>query len=140
MRLDSCERASSSLLSASTLRATAAGEKSSMLSKVSSTFRLPSPVSVLGTANATRGFIAFMRLSKLSTSISRNLRSSTGGSGCAGFPDKWARTPMTKGRGNLFFPAVQRDVVLDLHARGAITRDELLTTCLGHEPPPAKTK
>ena len=35
--------------SASTLRATAAGEKSSMLSNVSSTLMLPSPVSVLGT-------------------------------------------------------------------------------------------
>jgi hypothetical protein len=46
-----------------------------MLSNVSSTFRLPSPVSVFGTWKAARGFSAFMRLSKLSTSISRNFRS-----------------------------------------------------------------
>ena len=32
-----------------------------MLSKVSSTFRLPSPVKVLGTCKVVRGFIAFMR-------------------------------------------------------------------------------
>ncbi|MNC97682.1 hypothetical protein D3C83_154170 [compost metagenome] len=81
IRFESCCRVSSSLPSASTLRATAAGEKSSMLSNVSSTLRFPSPVRVLGTWNATRGFIAFIRLSKLSMSMSRNLRSATGGSG-----------------------------------------------------------
>ena len=64
-------RASSRLLSAPTFLATASGEKSDMLSNVMSTLRLPSPVSVLGTANATRGFIDFRRSSKLSTLISR---------------------------------------------------------------------
>ena len=55
-----------------------------MLSKVMSTDMLPSPVSVLGTAKAARGFIDFMRSSKLSTSISRNLRSATDGRGILG--------------------------------------------------------
>src|SRR6516225_7349088 len=90
-------RASSRLFSAPTFLATASGEKSAMLSNVMSTLRLPSPVSVLGTANATRGFIDFRRSSKLSTSISRNLRSATGASGSAGLPDRSAITPMTNG-------------------------------------------
>ncbi len=68
-----------------------------MLSNVMSTLRLPSPVSVLGTANATRGFIDFRRSSKLSTSISRNLRSATGARGSAGLPDRSAMTPITNG-------------------------------------------
>jgi hypothetical protein len=42
-------RDSRSLLRAPTLRAIAAGVKSSMLSKVREMFRLPSPVRVLGT-------------------------------------------------------------------------------------------
>ena len=75
-----------------------------MLSKVMSTGMLPSPVSVFGTWNATRGFIAFMRSSKLSTSISRNLRSATGGSGSAGLPDRSAMTPITNGNW-IFFSA-----------------------------------
>ena len=73
-----------------------------MLSKVTSTLRLPSPVSVLGTWKATRGFIALSRSSKLSTSISRNFRSSTGGSGSAGLPERSAITPMTKGNWTFF--------------------------------------
>ena len=73
-----------------------------MLSNVMSTARLPSPVSVLGTWNATRGFIAFMRASKLSTSISRNLRSATGGSGSLGLPDRSDSTPITKGSCTFF--------------------------------------
>ncbi len=95
-------RASSSLFSASTLRATAAGEKSSMLLKVMSTARLPSPVSVLGTVKATRGFIDFMRSSKLSMSISSILRSATGGSGSVGLPDRSDITPTTKGSCTFF--------------------------------------
>src|SRR5262249_21602617 len=82
--IGSCWRASRSLRSASTFRATAAGEKSSMLSKVRSTIRLPSPVSVFGTWKATRGFIAFKRWSKLSMSMSRNFRSATSGRASAG--------------------------------------------------------
>ena len=84
------------------MAATAAGEKSSMFSKVRSTARLPSPVSVLGTMKATRGFIAFMRLSKLSTSNSRNLRSATGGRGSTGLPARSAMTPITKGNWTFF--------------------------------------
>ena len=90
-------RASSSLLSASTFRATAAGEKSSMLSNVISTAILPSPVSEFGTVNCTLGFIDLRRSSKLSTSIVRALRSATAGSSSDDLPDKSASTPMTKG-------------------------------------------
>ena len=68
-----------------------------MFSKVRSTAMLPSPVSVFGTWNATRGFIAFIRLSKLSTSTSRNLRSATGGNGSSDLPDRSDMTPMMKG-------------------------------------------
>ena len=89
-------------MSESTLRATLAGEKSSMLSKLMSTFMSPSPVSALGTENAARGFMAFMRESKLSVSISRNFRSATGASGSAGLPDKSASTPMMKGSCTFF--------------------------------------
>ncbi|MNT72870.1 hypothetical protein D3C72_2115110 [compost metagenome] len=84
------------------MRATAAGLKSSMLSKVMSRLRLPSPVRALGTLKATRGFIDFSRESKLSTSISRNLRSPTAGSGSAGLPARSAMTPMTKGNWTFF--------------------------------------
>lgn len=96
-RFESCSRACRSLLSDSTFRAIAAGVKSSMLSKVRSTDRLPSPVSVFGTWNAARGFMALSRSSKLSTEISRNLRSATFGSGSAGWPDKSDMTPITNG-------------------------------------------
>src|SRR5688572_19083009 len=121
MRLASCWRVSSSLPSASTLRAIAAGVKSSMLSNVSSTLRFPSPVSVFGTWKATRGFIAFIRLSKLSTSISRNLRSGTSGSGSAGFPDRSASTPMTKGSW-IFFSAPYSSTSYSIWTRGARLR------------------
>jgi hypothetical protein len=84
------------------LRATAAGEKSSMLSKVTSTCRLPSPVSVLGTLKLTRGFIACRRLSKLSTSISSALRCSTGASSLSLAPDSSDSTPMTNGTCTFF--------------------------------------
>jgi len=80
----------------------APGEKSAMLSKVMSTGRLPSPVRVLGTWNATRGFMLLRRSSKLSTSISRNLRSATGARASAGLPERSAITPMTKGRLTFF--------------------------------------
>ena len=73
-----------------------------MLSKVMSTARLPSPVNVFGTMNATRGFIDFMRSSKLSTSISSILRSTTAGSGSAGLPDRSDITPTTKGNCTFF--------------------------------------
>src|SRR5690606_2147638 len=96
-RFESCVRASSSLSRPATLRATAAGEKSSMLSNVMSTLSSPSPVSVFGTANAARGFSAFIRLSKLSTSISSILRSSIGGSGSSRLPARSASTPITNG-------------------------------------------
>src|SRR5260221_4380023 len=76
----------------------AAGEKSSMLSKLRSMLSLPSPVSVLSTWKATRGLMDFMRASKLSMSISRNLRSAISGSGSTGLPDRSASTPITKGR------------------------------------------
>jgi hypothetical protein len=90
------------LFSASTLRAIAAGEKSSMLSKVMSRLMLPSPVSVLGTWKATRGFCALRKESKLSTSTSVNLRSATGASGSAGLPERSDSTPMTKGSCTFF--------------------------------------
>jgi hypothetical protein len=90
-------------LSASTLRATAAGEKSSMLSNVMSTARLPSPVRVFGTVKATRGFIDFMRSSKLSMSMLTNLRSSTDGSGSFASPERSAMTPMTNGTWTFFW-------------------------------------
>ena len=92
-----------------------------MLSKVSSTLRLPSPVSVFGTWKATRGFIAFMRLSKLSTSMSRNLRSATGGSGSAGLPDRSAITPMTKGSW-IFFSRRRVSTSYSICTRGARLR------------------
>ena len=63
---------------------------------------LPSPLSVLGTSKAARGFMDFMRSSKLSTSNSRNLRSATGASGSTGLPDKSANTPITKGNWTVF--------------------------------------
>ena len=46
---------------------------------------------------ATRGFMDFMRSSKLSTSMLANLRSSTPGSGSFASPERSARTPITKG-------------------------------------------
>src|SRR5208283_65298 len=101
-RLESCVRASSSLRKGSTFRAIAAGEKSFMLSNVTSTLRLPSPVSVFGTWNATCGFIALRRSSKFSASISRNLRSCTGARGSTGLPVRSASTPMTNGS-SIFF-------------------------------------
>ena len=73
-----------------------------MLSNVISTAMLPSPVSVLGTVNCTRGFIAFIRASKLSTSMSRNLRSATGARGSAGLPERSAITPITNGSCTFF--------------------------------------
>jgi hypothetical protein len=82
--------------------AIAAGEKSSMLSNVMSTNSRPSPDNVFGTANATRGFIAFIRLSKLSMSILKNRRSPTAGSGSTGLPDKSASTPITNGNSTFF--------------------------------------
>jgi hypothetical protein len=57
---------------------------------------------VFGTENATRGFIDFRRESKLSTSISRNLRSATAGSGSDGLPDKSDITPITNGSWTFF--------------------------------------
>ncbi|MNS82739.1 hypothetical protein D3C72_1164920 [compost metagenome] len=80
----------------------AAGEKSSMLSKVMSTINWPSSDSVLATGNATRGFIAFMRSSKLSTSMLKNFRSATGGSGSTCVPERSASTPITNGS-SIFF-------------------------------------
>ncbi|MNT49643.1 hypothetical protein D3C72_1865080 [compost metagenome] len=73
-----------------------------MLSKVMSTMSWPSPVSVLGTANATRGWMAFIRSSKLSMSISRNFLSGTGGKASVGLPDRSDKTPITKGN-SIFF-------------------------------------
>ncbi len=73
-----------------------------MLSKVMSTARLPSPVSVFGTVNATRGFIDFIRSSKLSTSISSILRSATAGSGSVGLPERSDITPTTNGSCTFF--------------------------------------
>jgi hypothetical protein len=46
--------------------------------------------------------MAFMRSSKLSMSMSRNLRSATGGNASAGLPERSASTPMTKGS-SIFF-------------------------------------
>jgi len=77
MRLASWVRALRSSASAGTFLAIAPGEKSDRLSNVTSTLRLPSPVSLFGTCMATRGFIALRRSSKLSTEISTNLRSVT---------------------------------------------------------------
>ena len=57
---------------------------------------------VFGTMKATRGLIAFMRSSKLSTSISSILRSATGCSGSAGLPDRSDITPTTKGSWTFF--------------------------------------
>ena len=96
-RFDSSVRASSSRRSASTLRAIAAGEKSSICSNVMSTLSIPSPVSVFGTWNATRGATDFIRSSKLSTSISRNLRSGKSGNGSARLPARSEITPITNG-------------------------------------------
>ena len=90
-------RASSSLFRESTFFAIAAGEKSSMLSKLMSIARLPSPVSVFGTWQTTRGLIAFILASKLSMSISRNLRSATSGSTSLRLPERSAITPITNG-------------------------------------------
>ena len=55
IKLDICSRASRRPFKPSTLRATAAGEKSSRLSKLTSTLRLPSPVRVLGKGEEKRG-------------------------------------------------------------------------------------
>src|SRR3546814_17065893 len=99
-RLESWVRASSSLFSASTLRATAAGEKSSMLSKVMSTLRLPSPVSVFGTVKDTRGFIDLIRVSKLSMEITTALRLEPAGSDRAGWPASWAQHHTTETKHN----------------------------------------
>ncbi len=92
-----------------------------MLSKVMSTLKLPSPVNVFGTAKAVRGFIAFRRLSKLSTSISSGLRSSTGGNSSAGFPERSARTPMTNGTCT-FFSAPYTSTSYSICTRGARLR------------------
>ena len=73
-----------------------------MLRNEMSTITCPSPESVLGTLKATRGEMAFMRSSKLSTSMSRNWRSATGGSGWTGLPDRSAITPITKGSSTFF--------------------------------------
>jgi hypothetical protein len=98
----SCIRACISLFRGSIFLAIAAGEKSSMLSNVISTFISPSPVSTLGTPNATRGFIAFIRESKLSTSNMSILRSATGGSASAGLPARSAITPIVNGTCTFF--------------------------------------
>ena len=95
-------RASSSLRSGSTLRATSAGLKSLIFSNTSSTESMPSPVSVLGTLNAARGFIAFIRLSKLSMSNSRNFRSATLPLGTSDLPERSDITPITKGNCTFF--------------------------------------
>src|SRR5262245_4390746 len=92
-----------------------------MLSKVMSTMRLPSPVSVFGTWNATRGFIALRRWSKLSISMSRNFRSATSGSGSAGLPERFAITPMTKGSW-IFFSAPSSSTSYSIWTRGARLR------------------
>ena len=91
-----------------------------------STLRLPSPVSVLGTWNATRGFIAFRRSSKLSTSISRNLRSATGGQRLGGVARQVGHHAHDERELDLLLGAVKLDVVFDLHTRGAVAGDELL--------------
>ena len=109
-----------------------------MLSKVMSRLRLPSPVNSFGTANATRGCIAFRRVSKLSTSISRNLRSATSGRGSAALAGKIRHHAHHERQLDLLLGAVQLDVVLDLHARRTIARDEFLTTLLGHATLPVR--
>jgi hypothetical protein len=58
-----------------------------------------------------------MRLSKLSTSIPRNFRSATGGSGSAGLPGQVGEHAHDERQLNLLLGAIQLDVVLDLHAR-----------------------
>src|SRR5882724_11335410 len=92
-----------------------------MLSNVRSIERLPSPVSVFGTENAARGFIDFMRSSKLSMSICRNLRSSTDGSGSFESPDRSDITPMTKGTCT-FFIAPYNSTSYSICTRGARLR------------------
>src|SRR5262249_37164751 len=89
-----------------------------MLSKERSIIRLPSPVSVFGTWKAARGFAALSRASKLSTSMSRNLRSATSGSGSAGLPERLANTPMTKGSW-IFFSAPYSSTSYSIWTRGA---------------------
>ena len=97
-----------------------------MLSNVMSTLMLPSPVSVLGTWKATRGFIAFRRSSKLSTSISRNLRSATARQRLGRLARQVRHHAHDERQLDLLLRAVDLDVVLDLHARRAVARDEFL--------------
>src|SRR5262249_35157432 len=105
-----------------------------MLSKVRSTCRLPSPVSVLGTEKAARGFIDFIRSSKLSMSIDRNLRSSTDGKGSLASPERSDITPMTNGTCT-FFWAPYSSTSYSICTRGARLRAMnfwLLCLATGH--------
>src|SRR5918998_1432887 len=108
MRFASCWRASSSLLSASTLRATAGGEESSILLKVRSPLRFPSHVHV-------QEFPVGYRRQRFGR-LARELRK-----------DSHDEREL-----NLLLRTIELHVVFDLDAWGPIARDELLTACLGH--------
>ena len=85
---------------AGTCRATATGEKSAILLKrrLMEIFSSAASLSRLVTRAVTPGWIAAMRLSKLSMSNSRNLRSSTlAFSTPALLPERSERTPITNG-------------------------------------------
>ena len=110
-----------------------------MLSNVMSTARLPSPVSVFGTLNATRGFIDFMRSSKLSTSIAQELALVDRRQRLLRIAGQVGHDAHDERHLHLFLRAVQLDVVFDLHARRAIAADEFLTALLGHGTPPPRS-
>ena len=90
---------------------------------------------MFGTWNATRGFIAFMRLVEVVDVDLEEL--AVGDRAAAARPacptDRPSR-PSTKGSCTFFSRAVELDVVFDLHARRAIARDEFLTAWFCHGP------
>ena len=101
-----------------------------MLSKVSSTLMLPSPVSVFGTWK--RG----ARLQRLHPAVEvvdvdvEELAIGDRRQRLRRLARQIGQHAHHEGQLNLLLRAVQLDVVLDLHARRAIARDELLTARL----------
>ncbi len=102
--------------------------KSSMLSKVMSTFIWPSPVSVLGTWKATRGLIDFMRVIEVVDVHRHELALGEIGHRIDLLAREVGDHAHHERQLDLAFAAVDLDVVLDLHPRRAVARDELLTT------------
>ncbi len=92
--------------------------------------QLPSPVSVFGTLNATRGFIDFIRSSKLSMSIVEELAFVDGRQRLLRVAGEVGHDAHDERHLDFLLRAVQLDVVLDLHARRAIAGDEFLTAWL----------